>query len=69
MGLLLKRIDGDSDDAPVRLTADYELVVRESTRRQTDTHPPRLGKTLQNHPPCMRKTLQQTFSAVGKTLQ
>lgn len=33
MGLLLKRIDGDSDDAPVRLTADYELVVRESTRR------------------------------------
>ena len=34
MGLLLKRIDGDSDDAPVRLTADYKLVVRESTRRQ-----------------------------------
>lgn len=34
MGLLLKRINGDSDGAPVRLTADYKLVVRESTRRQ-----------------------------------
>lgn len=32
MGLLLRRIGGDTEP-PTRLTADYELVIRESTRR------------------------------------
>lgn len=34
MGLLLKRIDGDADGSPVHMTADYELLARESTRRR-----------------------------------
>ena len=33
VGLLLRRIGGGSNATPTRLTADYELVMRESTRR------------------------------------